>query len=106
MRIKVLLLAFLIVSPLWGQGSGKHFSSALELGTGCGVPIDFKLDHRIFNLPWRAGLHIQRELDPTHYLEFGFELHRRNSSWASCLSDGELRNRVHQQFSCSVPELH
>jgi len=90
------LILPLFSGSLSAQISAMHFSGALELGTGWGVPIDFRVDNNIFTtedlgyrllaLPWRAGLHIQREVNDLSFAEYGMEFHRRQSTWTTSYS--------------------
>lgn len=63
------------------------------MGLGWGIPIDFNLDnniltskflgYRILEIPWQAGIHVSKALNPVSYMEMGLVFHERSYSWAS-----------------------
>jgi hypothetical protein len=89
-RTKLFLVIILLCAGLHARDP-EHFSGALELGAGWGHAVDFTLENnhptfkyllpRIIAIPWQAGIHVARDLDPDSKVEFGMSYHRRSSDW-------------------------
>lgn len=91
MRILFLIVCLVVSSEALSQKKTDPFIGGIEIGTGYGSIIDFRLDNNNFHtaylperliwLPFKFGILTAKYLDQNEYLELGMVFARRSSSF-------------------------